>query len=99
MNPPGELFHDVYCDVNGERVRTDDWGFALLRTNALFRDGTDYTMSVSECGDIGAATAGLSCILAAQAWQRGYAHGPLALVSGASWGGLRGAAVLECERR
>ena len=90
-----ELFDDVYCDVNGERARTDDWGFALLRTSSMFRDGTAYTMSTAQCGDLGAASAAFNCALAAHAWQRGYAKGPTALVWGASWTGLRGAAVLE----
>jgi 3-oxoacyl-[acyl-carrier-protein] synthase I len=92
---PGEVLDDVYCDINGERDRTDDWGFALLRTSSLFRDGTAYTMTANQCGDMGASSAALNCVLAAQAWQRGYAHGALALVWGASWGGLRGAVVLE----
>jgi 3-oxoacyl-[acyl-carrier-protein] synthase-1 len=73
----------VYCDINGERHRTDEWGFTLLRSGALFRDGTDYVTGVSEWGDMGAATAALSCLLATQAWQRGYATGP------------RGAMILE----
>jgi 3-oxoacyl-[acyl-carrier-protein] synthase-1 len=90
-----ELFSDVYCDINGERDRTDDYGFALLRTSQLFRDGTAYTMSTTQCGDLGAASAAFHCLLATQAWQRGYARGPTALVWGASWTGLRGAAVLE----
>jgi 3-oxoacyl-[acyl-carrier-protein] synthase-1 len=95
LRHPAELVSDVYCDINGERERTDDWGFALLRTSQLFRDGTAYTTSVSQCGDLGAATPGLNCALATQAWQRGYARGPLALIWGASWMGLRGAAVVE----
>jgi 3-oxoacyl-[acyl-carrier-protein] synthase-1 len=92
---PGEILADVYCDINGERSRADDWGFALLRTASAFRDGTDYRTAVLQCGDIGAASAALSCVLAVQAWQRGYANGPLALACGSTWTGLRGAAVLE----
>jgi len=91
----GDVFSDVYCDINGERDRTDDWGFALLRTSEFFRDGTAYTTSVSQCGDLGAATVGLNCALAVCAWERGYAAGPNALVWGASWNGLRGAALIE----
>ncbi len=92
---PGEILADVYCDINGERSRADDWGFALLRTASAFRDGTDYRTAVSQCGDVGAASAALSCVLAVQAWQRGYANGPLALACGSTWTGLRGAAILE----
>lgn len=46
---------DVYCDLNGERPRTTDWGFALLRLGAWLRDGTDYSTPVGSCGDLGAA--------------------------------------------
>jgi 3-oxoacyl-[acyl-carrier-protein] synthase-1 len=95
LRQPGELFHDVYCDINGERSRTDDWGFTLLRHGSLFRDGSAYTMSVTQCGDMGAATACINCILAACAWQRDYATGRVSLVWGASWSGLRAAAVLD----
>ncbi len=95
LRRPGEILADVYCDINGERSRADDWAFALLRTASAFRDGTDYRTAVSQCGDIGAASAALSCVLAVQAWQRGYANGPLALACGSSWTGLRGAAILE----
>ena len=95
LQQPREIFHDVYCDINGERPRTDDWGFTLLRLGALFRDGSAYTMSATQCGDMGAATACINCVLAARAWQRAYARGPISLVCGASWNGLRGAAVLD----
>lgn len=93
--PGPVVIDDVYCDINGERSRTDDWGFALLRTAALFRDGSAYRSPVAACGDLGAATAALNVVLAVSAWERGYASGPRALIWGASWGGLRGAALLE----
>lgn len=92
---PQEIVSDVYGDINGERARTEDWGFALLRTSERFRDGTWYVTAVGQCGDVGAATGALSCALAVQAWRRNYANGPRAMVWAGSWGGLRGAAVLE----
>jgi 3-oxoacyl-[acyl-carrier-protein] synthase-1 len=95
LRPPHELISDVYGDINGERARTEDWGFALLRTAERFRDGTAYVSAVGECGDVGAATGALGCVLAVQAWQRRYANGPRALVWAGSWSGLRGAALLE----
>lgn len=90
---PRERFDDFFCDVNDERARTTDLAFALARTGSLFRD-TGYVTPVASVGDVGAATAPLNCILAARSWARGYASGVTALVSGASWGGLRGAALL-----
>jgi 3-oxoacyl-[acyl-carrier-protein] synthase I len=92
---PGEIISDAYGDINGERARSEDWGFALLRTASYFRDGSAYVTAVGQCGDVGAATGALGCILATQAWRRNYAVGSLALVWAGSWGGLRGVAVLE----
>lgn len=89
------LIQEVYCDLNGERPRTTDWGFALLRLGHWFRDGTDYRSPVRSCGDLGAATGAFNCVLAVRAWARGYAKGPLALVWGGSWNGSRRAVLLE----
>jgi 3-oxoacyl-[acyl-carrier-protein] synthase I len=84
----------LYGDINGERHRSDDWGFAALREGARFRDPSDHQSAVGEWGDVGAATGALGCVLAAEAWRHDKARGPRALVWGGSWGGLRGAALL-----
>lgn len=91
----GERVDDVYCDLNGERYRTEEWGFALLRTQGAFGDVSAVRTAVSEWGDMGAASGALLSILALRAWARGYARGPTALVWGSSEGGLRGAALLR----
>jgi 3-oxoacyl-[acyl-carrier-protein] synthase-1 len=90
-----DVISDLYGDINGERVRTEDWGFTLMRSGTRFRDGSAYVTPVGECGDLGAATAAFGCVLAVQAWQRRYASGRRALVWSGSWTGLRGAAMLE----
>jgi 3-oxoacyl-[acyl-carrier-protein] synthase I len=95
LRRPGESVADIYLDINGERSRTEDWGFAMMRTATAFRDGTDYRSAISQCGELGAASAALACVLAVQAWRRRYSHGPIALACGSSWTGLRGAAILE----
>lgn len=92
---PSEQLENIFCDINGERMRTDDWGMAVLRAGALLRDGTVYRTPVAQLGDVGAASGALNCILATQAWQRGYAGADTALVWGASWGGLRAATLLD----
>jgi 3-oxoacyl-[acyl-carrier-protein] synthase-1 len=94
----GELIDDVYCDINGERHRSEEWGFALLRSQQLMRNIT-YTTPVGEWGDVGAATGALLIILALQAWQRGYSRGKLSLIWSSSDHGLRSAAVLERPSR
>ncbi|WP_342377927.1 hypothetical protein NVS55_01295 [Myxococcus stipitatus] len=91
---PEERLDAVYCDINGERYRTEEWGFAVLRTQQLLRDSA-YISPVDCWGEVGAASGALSCVLATQSWARGYASGPRALIWGSSEGGLRAAAVLE----
>ena len=95
LGVPDEVITDLYGDINGERGRTDDWAFALMRTATRFRDGTDYVTPVGQCGDVGAASAALGCVLATEAWKFHRARGPLALIWAGSWSGLRAAAVLE----
>lgn len=91
---PDEAIDATYCDINGERYRTQEWAFTLLRTPAAFRT-TDYVSLVSSCGDVGAASGVLLCVLAVRAWARAYAKGRRSLVWCSSEAGLRSAAVLE----
>jgi 3-oxoacyl-[acyl-carrier-protein] synthase-1 len=92
---PEEQITDVYCDINGERLRTDDWGFALLRAQNVFREAGAYNSSIAEIGDIGAAWGALNAVLAVEAFRGGYAEGSRALLWGSSWSGARVACVLE----
>jgi 3-oxoacyl-[acyl-carrier-protein] synthase-1 len=92
---PDEQVTDIFCDMNGERMRTDDWGFALLRTQRFFRDASKFVTGAPEYGDIGAASGAVSAVLAVESFRGGYAEGPRALLWGASWQGLRAACVLK----
>jgi 3-oxoacyl-[acyl-carrier-protein] synthase-1 len=91
---PGR-FDAVICDINGERYRSEEWGFACLRHSAAFDDPTDYWSPADCWGDTGAASGPLFAALACQAMARGYARGPRTLIWAASDGGLRAAAVLD----
>ena len=95
LNPPAQRVGDVYCDINGERYRSEEWGFVCLRLSHYFDDPTAFH-SPAECwGDVGAASGPLLSMLACQAFARGYATGVRALVWASSEGGHRGAAVFE----
>ena len=94
LHLPGEEIDAICCDINGERYRTEEWGLAFLRNQHAFRT-SDYELPTSCWGDVGAATGALGCMLCVQAWRRGYAKGPRALVCAGSENGLRGAIVLE----
>lgn len=95
---PDEAVDRLFCDINGERHRTEEWGFTALRAGAALRT-TDYITPVACCGDVGAASGALLCALAVQAWARGYAAGPRAAILCSSDGGLRSAALLELTER
>lgn len=93
--PASALVDDVYCDINGQRERAEEWGFALLRTASRYRGPSSYFSVTDMIGDVGAASGLLQCILAARAWTRGYANGPHALVWSRSFSGTR-ASLLLC---
>ncbi|GEL75587.1 hypothetical protein [Myxococcus virescens] len=90
-----EVVASVHSDLNGERYRSEEWGFVALRLGAAFRDATAIHTPVSSCGEVGAATGALNLILCAQSWRRRYASGSRALLWGSSEAGLRAAALLE----
>ena len=92
---PSDRVHEIYCDINGERYRAEEWGLAILRTGQWFRDPARYVAPAGQWGDIGAATGTALAMLAIAAWQRGYARGPLAMLFAGSEAGRRGAVVLE----
>lgn len=91
---PEERVNDVFCDINGERYRNEEWGFVCLRLSHYFDDPTGYR-SPAECwGDMGAASGPLLAMLVCEAYVRGYSQGPRAMLWASSEGGRRGAAVL-----
>jgi 3-oxoacyl-[acyl-carrier-protein] synthase I len=91
-----QAVESIYCDINGEREQTEEWGFAVLRTKQLWKSASRYRTAVAECGDVGAATGPLLLILAVQAGLREQARGP-ALAWAASDCGLRAASLVLPE--
>jgi 3-oxoacyl-[acyl-carrier-protein] synthase I len=92
---PDERINEIYCDINGERYRSEEWGFVCLRLAQYFDDATAYH-SPAEClGDMGAASGPLFAVLACRAFARGYSRGPRVMLWASSEGGQRSVAVLE----
>lgn len=91
----GSQVDDIYCDINGERYRSEEWGLALLQIQEHVVDGTAYHLPVSSWGDIGAASGALFVTLATRAWSRGYARGSSSLAWAGSENGLRAAVVIR----
>ncbi len=90
---------DVFCDVNGERYRAEEWGFVCLRSAHYFDDPTDYRSPAGIWGDMGAASIPLFAMLACRASARGYARGPNALLWASSEGGQRAAVLVKTGSR
>ncbi len=92
---PEENLNAIYCDLNGERYRTEEFVFTALRQQAAFVDVHDTTLTADCCGDIGAASGPLFTCLAVASSQRGYACGPRSLMWTSSEAGQRSAALLH----
>jgi 3-oxoacyl-[acyl-carrier-protein] synthase-1 len=96
---PGPLtrIDDTICDLNGESYRADEFGFMLARTNDYFIDSSNFSSPADCWGDVGAASGPLFVLLATAATRKGYARGPLTLLSTSSEAGERAAAIFHAE--
>ena len=92
---PHEIVEGIICDINGERYRSEEWGFSLLRVSQVFVDPTDYEAPASCWGDVGAASGPLFIVLAVTAAVKGWAKGKRYLIWCSSEGGQRAALMLE----
>lgn len=86
---------DIYCDMNGETYRADEYAFAVTRTRERFISASDFVTPADCWGDIGAASALLFIVLACVAGAKNYANGTNAFVWASSETGERGAAVID----
>lgn len=96
---PDERINQVFCDINGERYRSEEWGFVCLRLSHFFDDPTAYVSPADCWGDIGAASGPALAMLFCQSIQRGYSKGSRALLWGSSESGQRSCVVLESVAR
>lgn len=95
--PSGARVTDVFCDLNGEPYRADEFGFASLRTRHAFQSVSDFVASADCWGDVAAASVPLGMLQATIAGKKGYANGAYALVWGSSESGERGAVLLQSD--
>ncbi len=93
--PEDMIITDVYCDMNGETYRGDEYGFTIARTRERFVAATDFVAPADCWGDVGAASATLLMVLNCIAFAKGYASGKNGLVWASSDSGERCTAVLE----
>jgi 3-oxoacyl-[acyl-carrier-protein] synthase-1 len=76
-DPPIYRADHLFCDMNGEPYRADEFGFAVIRAGALFADPSSFTAPADCWGDIGAASGPLFLMLADAAIRKGYSPGPV----------------------
>ena len=92
--PDGIKVTDVYCDMNGEPYRADEYGFTALRTKESFESASDFVAPADCWGDLAAAGAPLHLMLAAIAAMKGYARGNIAFAWASAESGERSAALM-----
>ena len=92
--PAGQRVSNIYCDMNGEPYRADEFGFTALRTKEHFDSVSDFNAPADCWGDVSAAGGLLHLILACAAAHKGYAKGPLTLAWASAEMGERAAALV-----
>jgi len=92
--PAGERLATVLCDLNGERARADEWGFALPRLSQRLVMPSRFITPISAFGDSGAAT-GLLLVALASALGKNADGDRRALIWTSSAGSARAAALFE----
>jgi 3-oxoacyl-[acyl-carrier-protein] synthase-1 len=95
---PSDPVDRIICDMNGERYRANEYGFAVLRNPGRFKDAADFETPADCWGDVGAASGPLFVSLVTEAEARGYSKGPLSLIWASSENGTRAAALLGGRR-
>jgi 3-oxoacyl-[acyl-carrier-protein] synthase-1 len=95
LRPSNERIATTYCDINGERHRSEEFFYVPLRLPEPFVDANRYEAPADAWGDVGAASGPLYVGLAVASAQRSYARGPHVLAWTSSDGGMRAAVTLS----
>lgn len=93
--PLGDRIHNIFGDLNGERSRTDEYGFTAVRLAERFVSPSAVHTPADCWGDIGAASAPALLSLATRWGLQGHDQGPLTLIWTSSTDGTRGAIVMD----
>lgn len=93
--PAGQQIHNIFCDLNGETYRADEYGFTALRSKEWFLDTSDFVAPADCWGDIGAASALLHIAQSIICHRKRYGKGSLSMTWASSESGQRGAAVIN----
>lgn len=89
---------DIYCDMNGEPYRADEFGFAAVRVKERFDSVSDFVAPADCWGDVCAASGPLHIGLALIASRKNYSKGQKAMIWASSEAGERSAVVMAMSR-
>ncbi len=96
--PEGETVQQVYCDLNGQRHRADEYGYTVQNVHRYLDDPQDIIAPANQWGDLGAASVPLLMGLMTESGRKGYAKGPNNLLFTMSPDGKRGAALIKLNQ-
>ncbi|GLS39161.1 beta-ketoacyl synthase [Mesorhizobium tianshanense] len=99
QDAPIDKVDRIICDMNGERYRGNEYGFAVIRNPSRFKDAAAFETPADCWGDVGAASGLLFVSLITEAEARGYQPGPLSLIWASSENGARAGVLLGGPRR
>ncbi len=97
--PGGAKVSDIYCDMNGEPYRADEFGFTALRTKESFESASDFIAPADCWGDVAAAGGPLHLALATVASLKGYGNGSFAFAWASAEHGERAATLIATAGR
>jgi 3-oxoacyl-[acyl-carrier-protein] synthase I len=95
----GRRITDAYCDLNGQRYRSEELVYAILRAQKLSVDAGYYLHPADCWGDVGAASAPLFAALSQAAYAKAYSRGARAALWGGSQAGRRAVVLLDFPLR
>ncbi len=97
--PANAKVTDIYCDMNGEPYRADEFGFTALRTKESFESASDFVAPADCWGDVHSASGPLHLAMATVAGYKGYSNGSFAFAWASAEQGERAAALIATARR
>ncbi|MDI3284252.1 hypothetical protein [Polyangium sp. 15x6] len=89
----------MLTDMTGEMRRLDEWQAAFVRAQDALESPYFIDSPAQRIGYLGAAAIPLFVVVAATAWEHGYAPSPVVMAIAGSDGGERAAVVLASAKR
>lgn len=86
---------EIYSTLNGEFYHTQEYAYAVLNIGERIKEVSNLVAPYICWGDIGAASVPVLIGLATEAGKKGYAKGPINLITAANFKSHRASALIE----